>query len=121
MPIQVSTDFTALKRKAFRIYFIFSEPNPELQNPNQDKMPFQGGNKNFRPGSSDRGGPPPNSGSGSGASGGGSGGMMGGPRPGVPGGGGANFQPSMGNGAHANKWASHGARGVQSGPPGKAR
>jgi len=98
-----------------------SEPNPELQNPNQDKMPFQGGNKNFRPGSSDRGGPPPNSGSGSGASGGGSGGMMGGPRPGVPGGGGANFQPSMGNGAHANKWASHGARGVQSGPPGKAR
>jgi len=94
-----------------------SEPNAELQNPNHDKMPFQGGNKNFRPGPSDRGGPPPNSGSGSGAGGGG--GMMGGPRPGVPSGG-ANFQP-MGNGAHTNKWANHGARGVQSGPPGKAR
>ena len=81
-------------------------------------MPFQGGNKNFRPGSSDRGsGPPPSSGSGGGGGGGGA--VMGGPRPGVPSGG-ANFQP-MGNGSHTNKWANHGARGLQSGPPGKAR
>ena len=87
-----------------------------MQNPNHDKLPFQGGNKNFRPGSSDRGGPPPNSGSGGGSSGG----VISGPRPGVPSGG-ANFQP-MGNGAHTNKWGNHGAsRSVQSGPPGKAR
>lgn len=88
---------------------LFSEPNAELQNPNHDRMPFPGGNKNFRQGSS---GPQ--------AGGGGQGQGQG------PGGGGGNRNFHQGgssapNGAPAsnmNKYSNNrGGTGQQQQPP----
>ena len=73
-------------------FSLFSEPNEQLQNPNHDRMSFQGGgNKNFKPGSgNNQNGPPGGRGNGNLSS----------------------SSSTAANGAPASKWGSGGAQQI---------